>query len=222
MNENDVFRFSDSLLKTTPKLIYRQTSSELIATVDVNGHLTDKTVHIIVNRNNFSENLYFLLVLFNSSLYQYLYTSATNEEGRAFAQVKTINVKKLPYIQIEESLQKPFVEKSDEMLILNKKLKDIFEKFLRTLERRFNLSRPSKILQNWQNISYKEFTKELAKNKIKLSLADEAEWEDYFLTEKTKAQFLQAQIIQTDKEIDDMVYQLYGLTDDEIKIIESH
>ena len=111
------------------------------------------------------------LVLFNSSLYQYLYTSATNEEGRAFAQVKTINVKKLPYIQIEESLQKPFVEKSDEMLILNKKLKDIFEKFLRTLERRFNLSRPSKILQNWQNISYKEFTKELAKNKIKLSLA---------------------------------------------------
>ncbi len=222
LNENDVFRFSDSLLKTTPKLIYRQTSSELIATVDVNGHLTDKTVHIIVNRNNFSENLYFLLVLFNSSLYQYLYTSATNEEGRAFAQVKTINVKKLPYIQIEESLQKPFVEKSDEMLILNKKLKDIFEKFLRTLERRFNLSRPSKILQNWQNISYKEFTKELAKNKIKLSLADEAEWEDYFLTEKTKAQFLQAQIIQTDKEIDDMVYQLYGLTDDEIKIIESH
>ena len=54
------------------------------------------------------------------------------------------------------------------------------------------------------------------------STADEAEWEDYFLTEKTKAQFLQAQIIQTDKEIDDMVYQLYGLTDDEIKIIESH
>lgn len=41
-----------------------------------------------------------------------------------------------------------------------------------------------------------------------------------WMAEQTRAQALQTKISQTDKEIDNMVYQLYGLTNDEIKIIE--
>ncbi len=47
------------------------------------------------------------------------------------------------------------------------------------------------------------------------------EWMDVFETKKAEAQALQQQINQTDKEIDAMVYELYGLTDDEIKIVEN-
>jgi len=47
-----------------------------------------------------------------------------------------------------------------------------------------------------------------------------AEWEDYFLQEAGKALFLKNQIDATDKEIDQMVYQLYGLTQEEITVIE--
>tara|TARA_R110002072_G_scaffold59685_1_gene151936 strand:+ start:530 stop:655 length:126 start_codon:yes stop_codon:yes gene_type:complete len=36
-----------------------------------------------------------------------------------------------------------------------------------------------------------------------------------------KAQALKAQINQTDKEIDQMVYELYGLTEDETAIVEN-
>lgn len=43
---------------------------------------------------------------------------------------------------------------------------------------------------------------------------------DIFDKEKEKALNLKNQIDQTDREIDQMVYTLYGLTDDEIKIIE--
>ena len=35
-----------------------------------------------------------------------------------------------------------------------------------------------------------------------------------------ESQILKAQINQTDKEIDQMIYQLYELTDEEIKIVE--
>jgi len=42
----------------------------------------------------------------------------------------------------------------------------------------------------------------------------------YFNEQKAKATELQNQINQTDTEIDQMVYQLYGLTDEEIKIVE--
>jgi hypothetical protein len=69
-------------------------------------------------------------------------------------------------------------------------------------------------------MSYAGFIKELSKKKIKLSLAQEAEWEEYFVQESQKAQALKAAIGATDKAIDRLVYALYGLTEEEIKIVE--
>ena len=53
-----------------------------------------------------------------------------------------------------------------------------------------------------------------------LSLIQQDEWEEYFMAYKTEINALQAQINQTDNEIDQLVYELYGLTQDEIKIVE--
>ena len=58
------------------------------------------------------------------------------------------------------------------------------------------------------------------KSVIKLSLTQQDEWEDYFTTYKTEINHLQSQITQTDNKIDQMVYELYGLTDEEIAIVE--
>ena len=51
-------------------------------------------------------------------------------------------------------------------------------------------------------------------------LTQQDEWEDYFNQYRNDCQQLAEQIAQTDREIDLRVYQLYGLTDDEIKIVE--
>ena len=53
-----------------------------------------------------------------------------------------------------------------------------------------------------------------------MSLSDEAEWEEYFNTESKKALELKSQIDETDKEIDQLVYKLYDLTEEEIAIVE--
>ena len=42
----------------------------------------------------------------------------------------------------------------------------------------------------------------------------------YFEAEKVKVNTIQQLIDQTDKTIDDMVYTLYGLTEEERKIVE--
>lgn len=75
-------------------------------------------------------------------------------------------------------------------------------------------------MQDWYNLSFADFIKELGKQKVKLSLAEESEWEDYFITEQQKAQSIKTTITKTDKEIDQMVYDLYGLTEEEIEIVE--
>src|SRR5690606_28270174 len=92
--------------------------------------------------------------------------------------------------------------------------------FILLLQSKFDITKPSKKLQNWHELVYGEFLKELKKNKIQLSLNEEAEWMQYFNEQKQKATELKAEIDKTDKEIDQMVYELYGLTDEEIKIVE--
>lgn len=67
---------------------------------------------------------------------------------------------------------------------------------------------------------YPKFIKEVGKKKVKLSLSQEAEWEDYFIEESKKALELKATIDATDKAIDAMVYELYGLNEEEIIIVE--
>ncbi len=54
-----------------------------------------------------------------------------------------------------------------------------------------------------------------------LTKKDEFEWLDLFEENKKKAQDLQLQIDRTEAEIDQMVYALYGLTEEEIQIVEN-
>ena len=86
--------------------------------------------------------------------------------------------------------------------------------------KKFELTKHSQKLQNWYNLEFKEFLKELKKAGINLNLSEEAEWMNYFNEQKQKALHLKAEIDKTDKEIDRMVYELYGLTEEEIKIVE--
>ena len=99
---------------------------------------------------------------------------------------------------------------------------DASSKFQRILQRKFEgLEKLPKKLENWHELTFADFIKELKKKKIVLSFEEEGKWEDYFLPEQQKALEIKAQIIKTDKEIDAMVYELYGLTDKEIAIIEN-
>ena len=118
------------------------------------------------------------------------------------------------------------------MLSLNKEMQEISEKFQRTLQREiFTPKLPealpqnnlSKKLQNWYELSFVDFLKELSKSKGSrpLGLSEKAEWEDYFLQEQKRALDCQSKVHTTDKEIDQMVYQLYGLTEEEIEIVEN-
>ena len=60
----------------------------------------------------------------------------------------------------------------------------------------------------------------MKKAKIKLSLKEEIEWEEIFLENKEEAEKIKNEIEMTDKEIDRMVYELYGLSEEEVNIIE--
>ena len=104
------------------------------------------------------------MALFNSKLLNYYYQEAVSENGRAFAQVKVVNVKQLPYIESNRETQETIIKLVDEILALNEQKKTASE---------YQIQR-----------------------------------------------ILQPQIDEIDKDIDKLVYDLYGLTEEEIKIVE--
>ena len=92
--------------------------------------------------------------------------------------------------------------------------------FIQLLQSKFSIAKTSQKLQNWHDLEFGEFLKELKKQKVQLSLSEEAEWMQYFNEQKVKAQALRTEINKTDNEIDQLVYELYGLSENEIKIVE--
>jgi hypothetical protein len=60
---------------------------------------------------------------------------------------------------------------------------------------------------------------ELKKQKIKFTLVQQDEWEDYFNQYRQACQEISKQIQTTDNEIDQRVFDLYGLTPEEREIV---
>lgn len=167
-------------------------------------------------------NIKYLIGILNSKLINFYHKYRFLDlEKELFQKILIANCKTLPIKNTPNNFEKDIEIKVDLVIQLNKDLQDQSHKFQRTIQRKFELEALSKKLQDWYNLTYPEFIKELNKKKLKLSLSQEAEWEDYFITESKKAQELKTTIDTTDKEIDTMVYELYELSDEEIAIVEN-
>ena len=116
--------------------------------------------------------------------------------------------------------QQPFIALADTMLSLHEQLQEKRSRFLRRLSENFEGVKISTALQTFDQLDFKAFVAELKKQKINLSLAQQDEWEDYFNQYRNDCQQLSEQIAQTDREINQRVYELYGLTEEEVKMVD--
>ena len=176
------------------------------------------TINQITIGRSYSNKLIWILLnseLLNWYIYRFIF-------GKAIRTMHFDNsvTSKIPVPEISLEDQQPFIEKADIVLDKNKELHDIKTKFLNFLENKLEIEKPSKKLQDWHLLNTKDFLKELSKKKVKLGLEDEMAWTDLFEKKKKEALAIKEIIDRTDKEIDQMVYELYGLTEEEIKIVE--
>ena len=205
------------------KLFIRRTDDELLCVFDDNHYVGLNSIHCIQSFKETMDNRFILAILNSKLLTWYFQHENFHMVGKPLAEVKVVFVERLPIIRsIESCLQIQIIEKADQMLTLNQALHSLTSSFHRTLQRHFGLEDIPAKLQRWYQMSYGEFVKELQKKKVKLTLAQEAEWEPYFLAEAAKAQELKRTVEATDREIDRMVYELYGLTEEEIAVVEKN
>jgi len=186
-------------------------------------------VRVLVIKENVPFSIKYLLTLLNSNLLDWFFGFIGKAKGGS-REYFNKPLSEIPIKKISLSEQKSFEEKADLMINLNKEYQKSNVQFTNLLQSKFSIEKLTTKLQNWHELEFREFLQELGKStktrgliplsKFSLSLKEEAEWMQYFNEQKQKAQELKTQISQTDKEIDRMVYELYGLNEEEIRIVE--
>ena len=205
------------------KIISSEISLGSSMTYDENGafyHAT--TVYSFIKKEEIKESYKYYLCLLNSSvLWFFLQNTGTVLRGGYF-RFQTKYLMPFPLPQSPDDVT-PFIEKTDIMLTQNKALQLQITVFLNFLQGELKLQKITGKLQTYYQLNWAEFKAELKKGKVdlaKLSLDEREQWLAKFETAKQKAVAIKTCIAQTDKEIDAMVYALYGLNAADIAIIE--
>jgi hypothetical protein len=230
----------------SPKIIWRSITNECGFYLDREGDL------LLTNNNYFIANsTRGLVALLNSKVSFFILKNICTSLRGGFYDFRRDKVMTIPIPSSLIENESLFEVKVENILDFNLNKIELNNKFQNYLKQKFSLKKLSKKLQNWHEIEFAEFIKELNKaiketNKRKakeaviildeneerhettpyeiiltLTKKDEFEWMELFEDNKKKAQELQSQIDTTDKEIDQMVYELYGLTEEEIEIVEN-
>ena len=211
-------------LFTDEKIIVREITSEfphcLNAVYTSDTYLYNRSNIAVVRREGENFNLKYILVLLNSTLLSFYFKKNTAKaERKLFPKIILNDLRLFPIKVISEEAQQSFVALADTMLSLNSQLLEKRRRFIRRLGENFEGIKITTALQAFDQLDFKGFVAELKKQKIKLTLVQQDEWEEYFNQYRQDNKELSEQIKTTDNEIDQRVFALYGLTPEERELV---
>ncbi len=167
----------------------------------------------------------YLLCILNSNLLWFYLKSTGNVLRGGYFRFNTQFINPFPIPDFPKNLSK-FDDSSNKMLSLNVSFNTVCHKFSSYFSNQYKIEKLSGKLEKWYELDFTDFIRELNKS-VKtfggttLTKKDEFEWMDLFEENKKKALELKSEIDKTNKEIDIMIYELYGLSEEEIKIVEA-
>ena len=218
--QNKWFETQDSIAYysefSKPKIMYPNMTSMFPFIYDDKGFYgNDKTFMITANDDTI--NLKYITAILNSKLCKlWIWYNCPELQGG------TREIRKVYFENFsipECSDQQPFIVLADKMLSLHQQLQEKRSRFLRRLNDNFEGVKVTTALQTFDQLDFKTFVAELKKQKIKLSLVQQDEWEEYFNQYKAACNEISTRITTTDNEIDQRVFDLYGLTPEEQQIV---
>lgn len=198
--------------------------SEMVPTpsflIDKNKTYLLNTCYMLISENK-NYDLRYLLALLNSNLLFWIFKQISPKlYGKRLRFIKQY-VEEFPIYPAIAEEQAPLIEKSDLVLDLNENLQEEINNFHNWLRRTFHITKLSKKLEIYYELDFEEFLNEIKKKKVDIKPRKTQELlENEFNESLAVINPLLQEIDKTDKKIDEMVYELYGLSDEEIEIIE--
>jgi hypothetical protein len=202
------------------KIIWSEMAPKPYFTLDKNRYILLDTMFLLTLENHDYDIMY-LLTLLNSNLLFWIFKQTSPQIEGNRLRFKKQYIENLPIYPAILEEQNLFVEKGNEMLIHTKAFQNEVATFNDWLMHTFIIEKLSQKLEKYYELSFENFLIELQKKKVDVKSRDNYQ----ILKEEFEKSIkiinpLISQINETDKTINQMVYGLYGLSADEIKIIE--
>jgi tRNA1(Val) A37 N6-methylase TrmN6 len=201
-----------------PKIIYPNMTSVFPFAYDEQGYMgNDKT--FIITAQDESINLKYLTAIFNSKLCKLWIWYNCPELLGGTREIRKVYFENFAIPDCGN--QQEFIKLADLAITLHKELHIKRSRFLKRLYNQpdWENIKITSVLANFDTLTFVDFLKELSKQKIKLSLVQQDEWEEYFNHYKTECNELVNEITAVDSKIDELVYKLYNLTEEEIQVV---
>ncbi|MFL3662537.1 MAG: Eco57I restriction-modification methylase domain-containing protein [Flavobacteriales bacterium] len=211
-------------LFSRPKIMVAGMTKKIEASLDINGDYAPAvSVYSICGEIDILKQI---IIIINSKLMNWFFESKFSDKHMAggYISVNNLLLQQIPF-KVFKTPEKAIIlgENANKYRVNLESLELNFSNYLQS---QFSIEKLSKKLQNWHELTFAEFIKEINKaiktvGGTPLTKLQEMEWMEVFETKKAEAQVLKSEIDKTDKEIDKMVYELYGLSEEEIKIVEN-
>jgi hypothetical protein len=202
------------------KLVVRKTGDSLICCVDEDNYYFDTLVHGIYRLNDKFDEEYLLAIL-NSNPATLFYRLLHDIKGKVFAKISLTNLGSFPIPEGELSERRELSGKAKSRNEITQVLIKESMVFKKLLIIDLGLKKITNKLNYWFDMNWGPFEAELKKQKIVLALSSKSEWIEHFEVNKEKIQELKFRISTLDEEIDQFVYKLYGIVEEEIATLNS-
>jgi len=126
----------------------------------------------------------------------------------------------LPIPRVDKQQQSLFVDEVDKILLNYSKLKKS-EMFIGRIKTHLKIKTITQRLSEFYKYNFNSFIVELNKQNIKLNLKQSDEWEEYFNSYANELKIIFETITESTENLNNMIYNLFNLSIDEITIIQS-
>ncbi|WP_426059407.1 Eco57I restriction-modification methylase domain-containing protein [Hymenobacter sp. B1770] len=217
---NQAFRSPDAFEQK--KIIVRQIPGKkhLFASLDDNHLYADQTTYLISQINKGTHSLKYLLALLSSKLLKFYFDNVHSDNKETFPKVKRSQLLEFPVPNLIPTEQQPFITLADQLLTGHCELHAADAQFATLLRAELGLTLPltGKLspAQEWKAWST-ALKKAIGRP---LSLDEKGEWLPHLTQHQQKQAQRRQHLAQLDRQLDQLVYQLYHLTPTEIALVE--
>lgn len=206
------------LFKLSPKIIVRGVSQRVAGVIDSRGSGLLVAVHSVIPNDD--QNIGYMLAVINSKLinWYHLKTFYSVRIPQGSLKYPTSFFEAIPYVDADTATQIRIANIQASLTSAKLKSSVLNARFKQLLASDGGIDKIPTRIGKWWLYDFNVFVKSL---KIKLSLQQKDELIELF--EKYRADLLELdkEIQKNDDEIDQLIYELYGLSDEEITIIEA-
>ena len=208
-------------LFNSPKILIAGMTKRIEAFIDIKGELAPAvSVYSILNPD--TSILEYVLALLNSKLINIYFLNKFIDKHLAggYISINNLLLQQIPLVLPSSEQKNIIVDKVRKIINYNSISEEEKNKALELIKLEYKPKKISQKLENFYRLGLNPFLDELQKQGVKLSLSQKEDLIGWYKNKSELLNGIKTQIETLDKEIDKEVYKLYGLTEDEIKVIE--